>query len=168
MISGEPKLIVDGNRDNDVPLKCPYGGPGERLWVRETWSPIPEMKPSGYFTDPKWVDRRVWYRADNDKPMWGGKWKPSIHMPRWASRITLTITGIRIERLNSISEEDAMAEGIFRFATDPPMYGASPDGTLGPMIGATACEAYRYLWESINGKGSWDANPWVWVVEFSM
>lgn len=104
------------------------------------------------------------------------RWRPSIHMPRWASRITLEITGVRVERLQDISEEDALAEGIVcenvivgsyyanghkevtagRFFFD----GCSDDGF------EDAVDAYAALWESINGAGAWDANPWVWVVEF--
>lgn len=112
---------------------CPYGQVGDRLWVRETftWDDI-----SGKFL----------YKADNhyDLP-YQSKWKPSIHMPRKASRITLEITDIRIERLQDISEEDAIAEGM-----NPELPRAK----------------FRSLWESINGKGSWNLNPWVWVIEF--
>lgn len=112
---------------------CPYGAPGDRLWVRETFNHC-AYKP--------------FYRADG--PMhedW--KWKPSIHMPRWASRITLEITAIRVEQLQDITEEDAKAEGCI---------GA---------LGAGCTGAYRDLWDSINAKKyPWSSNPWVWVIEF--
>jgi hypothetical protein len=81
-----------------------------------------------------------------------GKWKPSIHMPRWASRIILEIVSVRVERLQDISEIDATAEGTPHSLNHP--------------AGRTAVENYQHLWECINGDGSWDANPWVWVIEF--
>ena len=113
---------------------CPYGQPGGRLWVRETFEDCESALHSC-----------VLYRADGGTP--GTKWTPSIHMPRWASRITLEITGVRVERLQDISEEDAISEG-----TPFP---------CGGWVGG-----YQKLWESIHGPGSWDLNPWVWVVEF--
>ena len=91
--------------------KCPYGIPGDQLWVRETWSPIGEMRPSGYFTDPKWIGRDFFYAADHDKPTWAGSWRPSIHMPREASRIDLKIVQVRAEPLQSMNFNDAFAEG---------------------------------------------------------
>ena len=118
-------------------------------------------------------DGAVWYvadcvnpgiaiRADNYETSGTGcglssspKWKPSIHMPRWASRINLEITGIRVERLNDISEADARAEGC-----------RSNADTLAETGYATCRDAFRDLWESINGPGSWDANHWVWCIEF--
>ena len=116
---------------------CPYGKPGDRLWVRETWAPA-EWPPTG----PPAV-----YRADEG--MFASRWKPSIHMPRWASRINLEVVSVRVERLQDISEEDALAEGI----------------TLVER-GTSPVDQFNKLWESINGPGSWEANPWVWVVEF--
>lgn len=126
---------------------CPYGVPGDRLWVREShWWFKDEHDPvTGYFP-PKLTAHDVEYRADGEKP--GRVWRPSIHMPRWASRITLEVTDVRVERLQSISTSDAWAEGI----------PSSPD--VDPV------HQYHDLWESINGAGSWDANPWVWAVSF--
>ena len=117
--------------------KCPYGIEMDRLWVRET------------FAAP-WGRSGVFYRAD-DKKEYDGNWRPSIFMPRWASRITLEITEVRVERLQDISEEDAESEG-----------------TKYPAGGPTSCYrmGYSWLWESINGKGSWDENPWVWCITF--
>jgi hypothetical protein len=126
-----------------VRVKCPYGMPGDRLWVRETF----------------WTDGdEVIYRSDPgaekelDSAFTGLNWKPSIHMPRWASRINLEVTGVRVERLCSISEADALAEGCCPFSDDFGSYHARV--------------AFCQLWESIYGPESWDANPWVWVVEF--
>lgn len=129
------------------PLPCPYGVPGDRLWVRETWAPL--TKGFAYSADPIY----------NYSP--AGRWTSSIHMPRTASRITLEVTGVRVERLQDISKGDALAEGIvpagdgngFQLA-DTTHYGGNP------------IDSYLSLWESINGPGSSAANPWVWVVEF--
>lgn len=128
------------------PFRCPYGQPGDRekllLWVKETFSPQPHLNAKAY------------YRATD--PLVGvSKWKPSIFMPRAFSRITLEIVGVRVERLQDIGEEDARAEGCNEPSSRAMMQDARPWQT-----------AYRLLWESINGKGSWDANPWVWVITF--
>lgn len=144
---------------------CPYGKPGDRLWVRETFGhPWHHAQP------------RYFYRASDDEkvgchPDFDG-WKPSIHMPRCASRITLEVTGIRVERLQDISEADAIAEGIVECPIPADEEGPRRIGYMvGPDDGksgltVTAREAYRGLWESINGPESWEASPWVWVVEF--
>jgi hypothetical protein len=102
----------------------------------------------------------VLYRADFDDGPRPIKYRPSIHMPRWASRITLEVTGVRVERLQDISEADAIAEGIDLNAS------AIGIRTTGESPQPMAIAIYRSLWESINGPQSWDANPWVWVVEF--
>lgn len=165
-------------RDSDdfVSL-CPYGAPSDRLWVRETWAQIPEMKPSGYFTNPEWKNRVAWYRADNDKPMWGGAWRPSIHMPRWASRITLEIVNVRAERLSAITESDAETEGIRRWSKDGNLwkFGTVEPGDTGARpwseMRRSAREAFADLWDSINGKRpgcSWADDPWVWAISFGV
>lgn len=137
-------------------INCPYGKTGDRLWVRETFC---------YHDDLA----MYLYKADDVTCC---KWKPSIHMPRWASRITLEIVSVRVERLQDISEKDAIAEGISKVPFRPCegwpicdgyMVGKD-DGVTG--LAAKASTAYKKLWESINGPGSWDLNPWVWVVEF--
>jgi len=139
---------------------CPYGKPGDLLWVRECHSLL-ESSITGRAPS-------VWYWADGN-PSEGDytKPRPSIHMHRWASRITLHITEIRIERLQAINEYDARAEGI---AWNPRL---DPCGRchFASVVEAntgwdSATAAYHELWESINGKGSWDTNPWVWVVKF--
>jgi hypothetical protein len=140
--------MYDDDRADDHWLPCPYGQAGDRLWVREAWRVVwsSDNEP------PRELDAayRFWYEADAPLQDGYGKLRPSIHMPRFASRITLEITAVRVERLQQIDEADARAEGICR--TECPDWHATTD--------------YRALWESINGPGSWDANPWVWVIEF--
>lgn len=146
---------------------CPYGQPGDRLWVREShWWFKDEHDPvTGYFP-PKLTAEDVKYRADGEKP--GRIWRPSIHMPRWASRITLEITGVRVERLQDISEADAIAEGGVQVASGWWSHDGTTMHTPGDThFGGTAVDSYRLLWDQINGHGSWDANPWVWCVEFN-
>ncbi len=151
---------------------CPYGQPGDRLWVRETFQgPLWEEGTWDAGTDyhsPAFCE----YRADGG-PMpeyvdFGDKlrqgWKPSIHMPRWASRILLEVTDVRVERLQSISEADAIAEGIDGTACAAAVGTAPSRQTLLPV----AVHGYAHLWGSLNadrGYG-WDTNPWVWVVSF--
>jgi hypothetical protein len=144
-----------------VAIRCPYGQPGDELWVREAWRIAGDS--DGDTLDM--FDRDdVQYRADDDQS-YIDKYRPSIHMPRRFSRITLRITDVRVERLQDISDADVIAEGVPRW----------PLGYRVEVSGAPKHEsrsfdrseqAYRWLWESINGQGSWDANPWVWVVEF--
>ena len=128
---------------------CRHGSPGDRLWVRETWAHerdgtgCPDDTGVLYrATDPGWDDEGT-----------GLRWRPSIYMPRWASRITLEITAVRVERLQSISEADARAEGV-----TPNAFEQTSDNWGGVL--------YRRLWEQINGPGSWHANPWVWAITF--
>ena len=141
-----------------IPSNCPYGQPGDRLWVRESFSGpyCMEAQDGMAAAAPStWVhESRIWYWADGQPTH--GDWtrpRPSIHMPRWASRITLEVTDVRVERLQDISEADAIAEGC------PPNATNAPDDISRFW--------YRLLWDQINGPGSWDANPWVWCVTFS-
>jgi len=106
---------------------------------------------------------QVIYRGTGGKPPMGHRWKPSIHMPRWASRTTLEITEIRAQRLQDISEEDAIAEGIQRISYDG-LSGWKDYVTGFPLDCPRA--SYGTLWESIHGKGAWAANQWVWVIAF--
>jgi hypothetical protein len=137
-----------------VLVKCKQGQPGDRLWVREAWAPVRDGAGA------------AWYRADmceatlNSQPP-GFRWKPSIHMPRATSRITLDVTGVRVERLQDISEADAMAEGIRRQAVGRWFSVAGLNGA-----GTTAHAAYALLWQLINGPQSWNENPWVWAIQF--
>ncbi|SOD42428.1 hypothetical protein [Nitrosovibrio sp. Nv4] len=147
---------------------CPHGRPGDRLWVKETWQvfrPGSETPILGRMKEQPGGIVCMSYAASEDERVaeyphakrFNGPWRPSIFMPRWASRILLEITDIRVERLQDISEEDAIAEGVQ--ITDE-WTGCAED------LNGSHVQAYRHLWESINGAGSWDANPWVWVVEF--
>jgi len=136
--------------------KCPYGTVGDRLWVRETHTDIPSYDVGGEPTVA------LMYKADFDyvySPP--GGWTPSIFMPRMASRITLEITNIRVERLQDISESDAKKEGVHHSDGKPDEYGFPTE-----MV-ATARGEFSHLWDHINGKKiPWDSNPWVWVIEF--
>lgn len=169
-------IVEDGTPHSSVRgggARCPYGAPGDRLWVRETWQAIrvsidPE---TGYGDDVRAADK---IPSDSQHGYWGVAyaatdpqanehrddrgfvWRPGIHMPRWASRITLEITDVRVERLQDISGMDAKREGV-SVPAHLPHDGADLD---------YARREYRRLWQSINGPGSWDANPWVWVIEF--
>ena len=161
---------------NDLPgmrqilRSCPYGQPGDRLWVRETWQG-PLLEEFEVDADADWHlpshihqyqnPAHCVYAADGgpapeyidlDDNMRNG-WRPSIHMPRWASRITLEITSVRVERLRACNEVDAIAEGAPWAACGAPQEGSHKAG-------------FAQLWEQINGHGSWEANPWVWVIEF--
>ena len=146
--------------DGDWCLPCPHGAPGERLWVRERWGEFRRRpgEPVYYADDPLALG------ASNP-------WRPSIFMPRRFSRITLEITGVRVERLQDISEADAIAEGIESLPCDDVrafrdyLDGGERSGMYSFQT-TDARKSYRSLWESINGAGSWDANPWVWIVEF--
>ncbi|WP_186191104.1 hypothetical protein [Burkholderia gladioli] len=175
---------------------CPYGEPGDRLWIRETWAQPAPLDPG-----------QTVYRADypacvpadfeNIPPAESISWKPSIHMPRSASRITLEITGVRVERLQGISEADAVAEGaVFTdFGIEPPKGSISLDGgrTFHPVVRGTQRNGWhmgdatshtrcmgsaRYAFANLinrlhggenwnlKGPGIWESNPWVWVIEF--
>jgi hypothetical protein len=162
-------------RENALVGRCPYGVPGDVLWVREAFTCVPasayRMSEGVQQTvNPDDPYEAAIYAAGWDRSI--PKWKPSIHMPRWASRITLRITDVRVERLNDISEANAKAEGIVQL--EPPAHNGRRNfgvENMGPDVSPvcnqpTAGRAYRFLWERINGSGSWDANPWVWAVSF--
>jgi len=152
-----------------------YGKPGDRLWVRETW--MPDAPRDGTWADVEFYGCKCSplsmipnrYRKPEHcihRASWEGSemvgWTPSIHMPRWASRITLDITGVRVERLQAISEDDAKAEGMIPEACDHIRRSCEEIGCCGD----TARGEFSALWTSIYGADSWKANPWVWVVEF--
>jgi hypothetical protein len=129
-------------------IHCPYGKPGDRLWVRESFTPR-------YFDDNSPAYKADWTTGAAEY-VTEPKWKPSIHMPRALSRITLEITNVRVERLQEISEEDAKAEGVER-----------QPRSNNDVYGEDYREAFQRLWDKINGKKHpWESNPWVWCVSF--
>ena len=159
---------------------CPYGQPGDLLWVREAFA---------YSGEPCFPDQHahsVYFKADTEHPVREtdglaandfppaarSSWKPSIYMPRWASRLTLRITDVRVERVQDISEDDAVAEGLRVVKEDDAILWYSGLATEDWSGWSELWQpddpvaAYRDLWESINGN--WDENPWVWVLEFEV
>jgi hypothetical protein len=161
--------VVSGWTTEKMFESCPYGQVGDHLWVRETWTVTDyDWTPESFYTPPN----SYLYRATDGETALadaaGHRWRPSIHMPRQASRIKLEITGVRVERLQDISEADAKAEGASPeaepiYASDDP-FDASP-----PTYGApTYRYGFRLLWNKINeARGfGWNTNPWVWVLEF--
>lgn len=157
-VTGGFWIAADLNWDTGDHWQCgderlsPNYLPGDRLWVKETFAE---------------TDNGRFYRADGeefldaDGGIFSGPWKPSIFMPRWASRLTLEITSVRVERLQDITEEDAIAEGVEKLSHGFRDYSGKLDAQLGQ-----ATTSYATLWESINGSGSWNVNPWVWAIEF--
>lgn len=144
----------------DAVAASPCGQVGDQLWVREAWCDV-----YGSGGNERRRKKEVMFRADGETdPNVVPRWTPSIHMPRWASRITLEITSVRVERLQDISEADALAEGCTKNHNG--YFWGGPHAVSGLKQMATATTAYRDLWKSINGAGSWDLNPWVWVIEF--
>ncbi|AJA97810.1 TPA: morphogenetic protein [Klebsiella quasipneumoniae] len=147
----------------DIAIHCPFGVVGDRIWVRETFQgplfnydlmdsyckdPTPFEKPEFCVYKADGVPAPEFYDADDELHCC---WRPSIHMPRWACRILLEITNVRVERLKSISDGDAIREGC---------------STADMMSGDCVADVFARLWVSIYGSDSWNANPWVWVIEF--
>ncbi|MHB0392821.1 morphogenetic protein [Klebsiella pneumoniae] len=147
----------------DIAIHCPFGVVGDRIWVRETFQgplfdydlmdsyckdPTPFEKPEFCVYKADGVPAPEFYDADDELHCC---WRPSIHMPRWASRILLEITNVRVERLKSISDGDAIREGC---------------STADMKSGDCVADVFARLWASIYGDESWNSNPWVWVIEF--
>jgi hypothetical protein len=157
-IDGE-SFDATGNGD-EIPIACPYGQPGDRLWVRETCfihNPPNDRDPHG----------TVYYSADIGLGGKESKPTPSIFMPRWASRILLEVTGIRVERVQDIGEQDAKAEGVYpEFECDD--FAAFMEKRFDPAKESTYRLGFKHVWNKINAKRGygWDTNPWVWVVRF--
>ncbi|HBX6081507.1 TPA: hypothetical protein ACHTYV_000670 [Klebsiella pneumoniae] len=169
-------------------ISCPFGAVGDRIWVRETWATLGnedgccidwegnlckgdersaariyrascKQRPGDYGL---WsIPDDAYWKPHTKEHKFEGAWRPSIHMPRWASRILLEITDVRVERLNSISQEDAQAEGL-ELTGWRPTY-SDPDSGGEVM---TPYDNFAELWSSIYGDESWKANPWVWVISF--
>ncbi|ERU73799.1 hypothetical protein OFL75_11105 [Pseudomonas aeruginosa] len=181
-------LVLEREPQHVIDRACPYGQPGDRLWVRETWTDVnlcgapalayradedirDLMEEPGFLDDRgafNYDDPRVkpypfacWY-ADLDQ----ARWRPSIHMPRWASRILLEITAVRVERLQDISDDQAEAEGVERpeNITNVDVWDGAERELFNAMNQPRA--RFRRLWSNINGSESWDSNPWVWCIEF--
>ncbi|EBA0744780.1 hypothetical protein DOW24_00845 [Salmonella enterica subsp. enterica serovar Nigeria] len=131
-------------------FSCPHGDVGDRIWVRETWAEAGASAPELKLYRANYPDH-VPSHYENVPPVGEIRWTPSIHMPRWASRITLEITDVRVERVRDITEDDAQAEG---------------GPTECTLIGDKYFPGFRSLWKSIYGEESWAANSWVWVIEF--
>ncbi len=172
---------------DQVGRACPYGQPGDRMWVRETWQgPLidddldSDELPRNEYEKPEFCQYAAdggptpEFMTEDDELV--RRWRPSIHMPRWASRITLEITGVRVQRLHEISEEDAIAEGVhpaqgMRGEDDLMVHQVvSAHEGLAGGLGTFPFPKARFvlLWDSINGKypNNWNANPWVWAIEF--
>lgn len=156
----QTRRIMDQQPDylSDPLLDCPYGQMGDRLWVREQW----HYRGGDELMHQRDI-RAVEYRGVDT--VLSCCWRPSICMPRWASRITLEIIDVRAERLNNISEQDAVAEGVeedngaWRDYSENPLVAHGKDAAIASFIS---------LWESIYGPGSWDVNPLVWVIGFKV
>lgn len=170
--------------ENELVARCPFGAPGDRLWVKETWQAWRCVSAEadeweaitkavrGDLTLKEWFaengEQPVEYRATSETV---GPWTPAIFMQRWASRITLEVTDVRVERLQAITEEDARAEGFPLPGPQPTKLRVThPDGRVeSSQVETVFFDArgnFCALWEGINGRGSWDANPWVWIVGF--
>lgn len=161
--------LDERHQHGKVSLPCRHGEPGSTLWVRETWG---LHKPfdltdwhagslKGATALPE--DWELDYRADWGRPDGEQHWRPSILMPRWASRLTLEVEGVRVQRLQEISEEDAGAEGVEPIVTGIGDYA----GGIGVPVRSTLREAFSVLWDRINGeRASWASNPWCWVLAF--
>jgi hypothetical protein len=155
----EWKSHESGFYPEELARLCPYGKPGDLLWVRETWIHGYEFDANDMpIYDGEELREKTWYRASDPELRWADHdstpWKPSIHMPRWASRLTLELTEVRVERLWDISYSSMEAEGCL------------PSNICGGSWTVLRDEYWKPLWESINGPASWDANPWVWVLTF--
>ncbi|ENX57627.1 MULTISPECIES: hypothetical protein [Acinetobacter] len=178
----EQGVVPTMHREICNPMICPYGMVGDRLWVRETWHVEPGAR--GWSMDENepctgWIEykaggskevtapdfdavQRCFPKGEVDWDFVPSDWRPSIFMPRWACRIVLEISNIRIERLQAISDSDAKAEGILET-----MYGWKSQSDS-YRYGETPRAAFHILWEEINGSDSLKANPWIWVVEFKL
>lgn len=170
----ESRCVEFVDDDANYSVRCPYGQPGDELWVREAWCAERDSatsKATGRFLyradgEEVFEDDGDGYAVTNKDGSWKSPWKSSIHMPRRASRLTLRVTGVRVERLHEISEDDARAEG----AMFHDGHGIGHSGWRHDYRGvfATARESFASGWDSINGKRApWSSNPWVWVVEFA-
>lgn len=190
-IMRDKRMLWNDFTTTDLLVRCPYGVPGDRLWVREAWRTLKSLDSmnAGEIEDRCTIhafdvatvpivfcadsERRNWPSVGVGDSILSGRYRHGRFMPRWASRLTLEIASVRVERLQDISEEDAKAEGVeswrYHWSTKQGMEmalrtGAGEFGDIQKQ--GVARTLYRALWESINGPGSWESNPWVWGVEF--
>lgn len=150
-------FMVYKHMPHERAVKCPYGQPGDRLWVRETWAYAIHAMAAERDEDGPFVYAAV----GTTQGRLSDRWRPSIHMPRSACRLVLEVTRVRVERLQDISEADAMAEGC-----SPAWLDAADNTTVHAEAPPTYRQGFARLWREINGDGTWASNPWVWVVEF--
>ncbi|ASC68630.1 hypothetical protein B9P52_32070 [Achromobacter denitrificans] len=174
-------LVLEREPQHVIDRACPYGQPGDRLWVREPWRSTADLdKRSGSEIADLCLDagysvpwapiqyeadgaRRDWKHTGtppHDGPPQPGRYRHARFMPRWACRLVLEVTRVRVERLQAINHMDALAEGVGLNPSAAGLTMTTPAGDSLPRV------MFRALWEQINGAGAWDANPWVWVVEF--
>ncbi|WP_205520003.1 hypothetical protein [Pyxidicoccus caerfyrddinensis] len=167
--------LLKGDNVEPLTVVCPYGQPGDRLWVKETWRPAASSLGQR-------IGWRITYAADgavlfSDLARVDAAWRcpaaakrgnvTPLFMPRWASRLTLEVVSVRVERLHDITEEDARAEGVERHPTENGWRNYEPEPHFeGVAYHTTARESFASLWRFLNGAESWDASPWVWRVEF--
>lgn len=165
-----------------VTIDCPYGKAGDRLWAKETFYAYGQWKQrwsdkkgrqEWHFVDETWFYNKSYRYYDSppgfieaDKKSLGWFKRPSIFMPRAASRLTLEITNVRVERLQNISEQDAIAEGVEQIEGSWRCYLNCPEHAQGYHTRTSATASFMSLWQSINGAESWEASPWVWAVSF--
>lgn len=169
------EYIINSSDGHENKVQCPYGQPGDILWVRETF--ISGFKCDGgvFDTDEdgeyiSFIKYRAdgesfdWYDGNSDFPCEKIPWKPSIHMPKTACRLFLKVKSVRVERLQDVSEDDAKSEGV-EYKYDEEI-GYTYKHYLKPKFGPSPIQSFETLWRSINGEKSWKDNPWVWVIEF--
>lgn len=171
VLTGKYKKTVMHVLDERLP--CPYGKPGDRLWVRESFQPLFAndhcLASANYKTG---IGYKVSYPAtdgikeyiDADKDELTARVRPSIHMPRWACRLVLEIVNVRVERLKDITPDDSLAEGVTRKMRND--FGFSCDESEEAFNFTQSKHTFSLLWKSINGVESWNENPWVFVIEF--
>lgn len=163
----DENLFVAHLGDENLRIKCPFGASGDHLWVRETFHHEPAEYDTTLSCSHPFYLEVLAYRASTPENEWHMHlWRPSIHMPRWVSHITLEVTGVRVERLQDISEYDARTEGIkiegCEFSLDEPCRHCKP-------CPSNIIAQFKTLWESVYAKRpgcSWKDNPWVWCVDF--
>lgn len=157
-------FLFEGFQGDSKLVKCPYGQPGDVLWVRETFHYVHDAETNKFL---KYGYKADWSIGITSHPKNKGIWRPSIHMPKEAARLFLQIQDIRVERLQDISENDAIAEGVAFVGKTPSghnLYKDYRERFIEPFFAPE--NSFMSLWVSINGQRSWMSNPWVWVIEF--